>query len=66
MSNERKSSLSAENNGILPSFNDLNEENVIGTKENGYKFHEWFEVVHVKSGPHNEDLLAILPYVVID
>lgn len=49
---------------MLPSFNDLNEENKTGVSENGYKFKEWYEVVRVKS--YNDELLTILPYVVID
>lgn len=49
---------------MLPSFNNLGVENVNGFSVNGYKFKEWYEVVHVKS--YNDELLTILPYVVID
>lgn len=56
--------LPLENNGLLDSFNNLAAENDDGIKENGYIFREWYEVVHVKS--YNDELLTILPYVVID
>lgn len=57
---ELKPSLSAENNGMLPSFNNLTVENETAFSENGkYKFREWHELVHIND-------LAILPYVVID
>lgn len=59
-----ESSPSSENNGMLPSFNNLGAENTSGVLVNGYKFKEWYEVVHVKS--YNDELLTILPYVVID
>lgn len=61
---DKQQSLSAENNGLLPSFNNLTVANATGVAENGYKFKEWYEVVHVKS--YNDELLTILPYVVID
>ncbi|XP_055313175.1 serine-rich adhesin for platelets-like isoform X2 [Sitodiplosis mosellana] len=61
---EPESSLSSENNGMLPSFNNLGADNTTGVSVNGYKFKEWYEVVHVKS--YNDELLTILPYVVID
>lgn len=57
-SSERKSALSAENNGALPSFNHLDEANETGLSD-GCHFSEWYEMVYVKN-------LAILPYVVID
>lgn len=57
-------SLPLENNDRLPSFNNWDAENEGGSKQNGEKFREWYEVVHIKS--YNDELLTILPYVVID
>lgn len=56
--------LPADNNELLPSFNHLTEENENGVMTDGVKFKEWYEVVRVKS--YNDELLTILPYVVID
>lgn len=57
-------SLPSRNNNRLPSFNSLGAENESGSIQNGEKFREWYEVVHIKS--YNDELLTILPYVVID
>lgn len=56
--------LPLKNNELLPSFNNVTNENETGVMDEGYKFKEWYEVVRVKS--YNDELLTILPYVVID
>lgn len=56
--------LPLENNGQLPSFNNVTSENESGVMTDGNKFKEWYEVVRMKS--YNDELLTILPYVVID
>lgn len=55
---------SSKNNYQLPSFNNLSQENETGISAEGHRFKEWYEVVHVRS--YNNELLTILPYVVID
>lgn len=56
--------LPDDNNHLLPSFNNLTDENVTGVDADGNKFKEWFQVVEMKS--YNDEILTILPYVVID
>ena len=56
--------LPFEDNGLLPSFNNLPQLSETGVDEESCKFKEWYEVVRVKS--YNDELLTILPYVVID
>lgn len=56
--------LPSENNELLPSFNNLTNENESGVLTDGNRFKEWYEIVRVKS--YNDELLTILPYVVID
>lgn len=54
------------NNGQLPSFNNLNTNNLYGT--NSVKctdFKEWYELINVPSY-NDSEILTILPYVVID
>lgn len=57
-------SLPSMNNNRLASFNNLGPDHESGSKLNGEKFREWYEVVHIKS--YNDELLTVLPYVVID
>ncbi|XP_031640332.1 putative uncharacterized protein DDB_G0282133 isoform X2 [Contarinia nasturtii] len=61
---ETESSLLLENNGMLPSFNDLTDENITGVSSNGYRFKEWYETLNVRS--YNDEIITILPYCVID
>lgn len=57
--------LPLENNEQLASFNNISNENSSGVRTtDGLEFKEWHEVVRVKS--YNDELLTILPYVVID
>lgn len=56
--------LIATNYGQMPSFDNLTDENRIGRTADGVRFREWHEVVRVRS--YNDELLTILPYVVID
>jgi hypothetical protein len=51
------------NNGLLNSFNNLNANNLSGS-DGSKEFKEWYELMNVKS--YNDDVLTILPYVVID
>ncbi|KAJ6641243.1 Mediator of RNA polymerase II transcription subunit 26, partial [Pseudolycoriella hygida] len=55
--------LPLENNGQLPSFNNLSNENCSGVRTDGLEFKEWHEVVGTES--YNNEILTILPYVVI-
>lgn len=57
--------LPLENNEQLASFNNISNENDSGIRtSDGLEFKEWHEVVRVRS--YNDELLTILPYVVID
>lgn len=57
--------LPLENNEQLASFNNVSNENDSGIRTTeGLEFKEWHEVVRVRS--YNDELLTILPYVVID
>lgn len=57
--------LPADDNGQLPSFDRaLDEDRHTATDGTRCRFREWHQVVHVKS--YNNELLTILPYVVID
>lgn len=57
--------LPLENNEQLASFNNISNENESGIRPTlGQEFKEWHEVVRVRS--YNDELLTILPYVVID
>lgn len=57
--------LPLENNEQLASFNNVSNENESGIRPtSGQEFKEWHEVVRVRS--YNDELLTILPYVVID
>lgn len=57
--------LPLENNEQLASFNNVSNENESGIRPtDGLEFKEWHEVVRVRS--YNDELLTILPYVVID
>lgn len=57
--------LPLENNEQLASFNNVSNENESGVRTTeGLEFKEWHEVVRVRS--YNDELLTILPYVVID
>lgn len=57
--------LPLENNEQLASFNNISNENESGIRAtDGLEFKEWHEVVRVRS--YNDELLTILPYVVID
>lgn len=57
--------LPLENNEQLASFNSVSNENESGIRPTmGQEFKEWHEVVRVRS--YNDELLTILPYVVID
>lgn len=56
--------LTATNYGQLPSFDNLTDVNRNGRTADGARFREWHEVVRVRS--YNDELLTILPYVVID
>lgn len=52
------------NNDLLPSFNELQEENLTGHKQpSDCEFSEWYQLV---TGVSNDEQLTILPYVVID
>lgn len=57
--------LPLENNEQLASFNNVSNENESGIRSTlSQEFKEWHEVVRVRS--YNDELLTILPYVVID
>lgn len=52
------------NNGKLPSFNELQDENVTGHRvSDDLDFNEWYRVATAVS---NDENLTILPYVIID
>ncbi|XP_037043283.1 mediator of RNA polymerase II transcription subunit 26 [Bradysia coprophila] len=57
--------LPLDNNEQLASFNNVSNENESGIRPTlSQEFKEWHEVVRVRS--YNDELLTILPYVVID